>query len=337
MTLQPGILTIFASAATIWIIWQAMLFVLAKTTPAKFAIDMIPLIIASLLLGLVPNGIITTVYKLALGTMSSVAGLAFAVGGDGSIATSTGTGDLVSLIELGEKGIAAIFAIAEDIAGQTSWKNWFPWVYALLIVIPYFLLIVSYVSQLIVAIFRLIIVSVFSPFLIMGFGFKFGRSMAAKGLSTVLSTIMVIFAATSALALAIYGVTSLDIKTIKDVSITHPDIIMAIALGWMGTALMTEGVGMANSIMGTFLSNTAAGVMTAGAAGSAAAVAGAAWKHKGAAGSVGAGAVKAAGALTNPAGAAGAAAKAIGGAAASKMDKFKEFYNAGKNFSKGDK
>ena len=48
------------------------------------------------------------------------------------------------------------------------------------------------------------------------------------------------------------------------------DLLVVIVLGWMGVALMTEGVGLANSITGTALSNTAAGLLSAGIGGSAA-------------------------------------------------------------------
>lgn len=45
----------------------------------------------------------------------------------------------------------------------------------------------------------------------------------------------------------------------------NPTLLVAIALGWLGTAFMAEATGMANSIAGSQLTNTAAGVITAGA------------------------------------------------------------------------
>ena len=124
-------------------------------------------------------------------------------------------------------------------------------------------------------------VALFAPFLSLAFAFNCTRPMFASGCKTLLGTILVLFAATSALALTIYGVQQVPIgpdeydNLDEFASFENSKFLMILFLGWIGTALMTEGTSMANSIAGTMLTNTAAGVMTAGAA----ATAGAAWKY----------------------------------------------------------
>ena len=271
--------------------------------------------------------------------MASAAGLAFAVGGESAVATGTSTSALVELVRMGETAISKVFDQAQALSNKSTAFNWLPSIYAFLLIVPYALLMISYVSQLTVGIFRLIMLSIFAPFLVMAFGFKWGRQMTTSGLRTTLSTIVVIFAATSALALAIYGVSTVEFDKIEEVTITDPQILTAMALGWMGTALMTEGVGIANSVTGSALSNTAAGIMTAGIAGSALAGAGAAWRHKqgiagkamGAAGLAGGGLATGVSAMVNPSG----AGSAMMSGAQDKLSRFKEFYNTSKgNFNK---
>ena len=131
-------------------------------------------------------------------------------------------------------------------------------------------------SQILVAMFRLMMLALLAPFLVAAFGFPWGRPMAFAGLRTALGAVMVLFAATAAVSLALSGINSLEIKEIKDAdlikdiaTLTNAKFVLMIIMGWLGASLMMVGTELANSIVGTLLTNTAAGMMTAGMTGAA--------------------------------------------------------------------
>jgi len=170
----------------------------------------------------------------------------------------------------------------------------------------------------VIAIFRIMMLATLSPYLMLGFGFGWGRDMMKSGLRTLVSAFMVLFGATAALAVMLYGVKALNIgdvdpERIREIaSIENPKFLLAVAMGWLGTAFMTEATGMANSISGSSLTNTGVGVITAGASATALALKGstsaAALRASGPVGTAaGATGWAIGGLFTNPKGASGAA------------------------------
>ncbi|WP_155801816.1 hypothetical protein [Magnetospirillum molischianum] len=192
---------------------------------------------------------------------------------------NSGQSGLLDLAAQGEMAAARVIQAASAIASAGSAMNILNYLYAAILVLPYLLLVVAYSSQVVVAIFRATMVGVFAPFLFMAFAFGWGRGMAQSGAKTLLASILVLFASTAALSLTVFGVNN-SILEPSDLtgdrinqfaSITNPEFLVVMFLGWMGTALLTEGTSIANSIAGTMLTNTASGIMTAGISGSAAA------------------------------------------------------------------
>ncbi|EPY00236.1 membrane protein [Magnetospirillum fulvum MGU-K5] len=183
----------------------------------------------------------------------------------------------MALAAEGEKAAAKVIQAASAIARAGSAMQLQNYLYAAILVLPYLLLVVAYSTQVVVAIFRATMVGVFAPFLFMAFAFGWGRGMAQSGAKTLLASILVLFASTAALSLTVFGVRE-SILNPADLtgdrinefaSITNPEFLVVMFLGWMGTALLTEGTSIANSIAGTMLTNTASGIMTAGISGSA--------------------------------------------------------------------
>ena len=341
-TLQPGLQDIFIAAVGIWVLWQSFLFFAAKKSPGQLLIDFAPIAAASILMGTQGSNLIITVYHLALETMSGAAMIAFSVGGD-EVETAPNYAGLQTLALLGEQGLDAAFKAVETVFKKGDALNPLAWFIGAIMIALYFLILFAFISQLIVAVFRLIILSILAPFLIMAFSFNWGRSMAFAGLRTVLATMVTVFTSTSAFAVAIYGARTIDSETIDKISLSDPVILSILGMGIIGTALMTEGVSIANSVTQSSLTNTAAGIMTAGAmatvggakaatmsgignraaiGGAMGNVAGGAWRGAGIVGS----------ALASPGGAAGAVASA----AAEKLQKFNAFYNVGKDAAKAN-
>ena len=146
-------------------------------------------------------------------------------------------------------------------------------------------MVVVFFSKIVVSIFRLMMLGVLAPFLVMFFAFGWGRGMAISGLRTLLSSVFVLFAASVSVGLLLYGVDSLveglGRDDVSGTNLLSSSYLTVLILGWLGVALMTEGIGLANSITGTILSNTAAGIITAGVTGSAAWVGRTAWRQGG--------------------------------------------------------
>lgn len=168
--------------------------------------------------------------------------------------------------------MVTVFQAAQAIVRAASLSKLHYYIYALVLVIPYFLLVVAYSTQVVVAIFRATMVGVFAPFLFMAFAFGWGRDMAKSGAKTLLASVLVLFASTAAVALCVYGTAALKVDPAKltgdevtsFLQISNPKFLVILFLGWAGTALLTEGTSIANSISHTLLTNAAAGIMTAG-------------------------------------------------------------------------
>ena len=335
--LQPGLRDIFLSAVGLWVLWQAILFFSSKKTPGQLLVDFAPIALASILMGTHGSQLIITIYNLALATMSGAASLAFAVGGD-AVTTTGEYSSLNNLATLAEDGLDRAFSAAEIVWGMGSLYSPVAWILSGFIMFFYFLIVVVFIGQLIVAVFRLIMLSLLAPFLIMAFAFGWGRSMAFSGLRTLLATVVVVFASTSALAIALYGAQSIDPKLIEDPNLSDPQILTAIAMGVIGSALMTEGVSTANSVTQSSLTNTAVAVMSGSAmmvVGGAKGIGMAGINHRaaigGAIGNVAGGAWSGAGIVGSALSSPGGASSAVASAAAEKLDKFRAFYDVGKN------
>ncbi|CDK99165.1 Membrane protein [Magnetospirillum gryphiswaldense MSR-1 v2] len=274
-TLYEPMLMLFASLAGLWVVVSAIKLPLRLTDKWKVIQDFVFITITGLLLGSQANALISYVYSSALAIMGGSSAAVFSIAGDGQ--ASTGKTGLVALAANGELAVVKVFQAAETIAKAGALYEIQNYVYAIVLVVPYFLLVVAYSAQVVVAIFRATMVGVFAPFLFMAFAFGWGRDMAKAGVKTLLASILVLFACTAALALTIYGVKGLPIEPTDLVgdklndfaSLGNPDFLVILFLGWAGTALIAEGTAIANSIAQTALTNTAAGIMTAGATASA--------------------------------------------------------------------
>lgn len=275
-TLHEPMLILFASLATLWIVLSGIRLALKMTDQYAIVKDFIFVSITGVLLGSQATGLIAYIYGTAIDIMGASSAAVFSLAGTVQQTTGQESG-LVALAANAEQAVATVFQAASAVAKHGALYQPQYYIYALLLVLPYFLLIVAYSSQVVVAIFRAVMVAVFAPFLFMGFAFNWGRGMAMAGAKTLLASVLVLFACTAALSLCIYGVKGLTVTSTNLVgndiadfaSITNPHFLVILFLGWAGTALMAEGTSFANSIAQTALTNAAAGIMTAGISASA--------------------------------------------------------------------
>lgn len=266
---------LFFALVGLWVVIHGLKMILGQADIAAFGKEFIFVFIAWILLSGQGPGLVNSIYTASLSVMGSAASVALSVGEAGqSSVRPSGLAGMTALVEKAETGVMQVFGLAGQLARKTNLTNTLPIVYAIALIIPYFLLLVVYFSQVVVSIFRIMMLAVFSPYLMLGFGFGWGRGMAVSGLRTLISSFMVLFASTAALAVVMYGVTALDVGDPAmfdqdDISMNNTGLLLAMALGWMGTAFMTEATGLANSISGSALTNNATSVIAGGAMGTA--------------------------------------------------------------------
>ena len=271
--LQGPILILFSSLVGLWLVIQGYRLLFHMTKIEELVSGLVYIVIATVLLGSQANGLISAVYSGSLEILSGASETAFSVAG--GVRESGSGGGLVGLAQSAEIAVLHVIDLAVALIRQASTFEVDQYLYAILLVIPYFLLVLAYSSQVVVAFLRLMMAAIFAPFLFMAFAFGWGRGMAWAGARTILGSILVLFASTSALALTLHGVNLANEQVTASAangnlddfaSFSNAEFLVIVFLGWMGTALMTEGVSIANSIVQTALTNTAAGVMTAGGA-----------------------------------------------------------------------
>src|SRR3546814_18598485 len=71
-----------------------------------------------------------------------------------SAATDTVGAGMEALVSAAEQGSWSVFGVAEDLFRSAGWSNPGPLLYAVLLALPFVLVLISYFSQVVVAIFR---------------------------------------------------------------------------------------------------------------------------------------------------------------------------------------
>lgn len=287
-TLSTPIISIFVALVGVWLSIAGIRIILGSLDSRKFALEGAYIIIAAGLLSSQGTQMANTVYSATLSTMAGAAAMVLTVGPLGEQVaatkfvkspTDTAGSEINNLDGLGmlvytaENGVFALFRKAGLVWDQGSvLSNPLPLVAAILMILPYALLLVAYAAQVLICVFRVLMISLISPMLVAALGFDFLRAMTWSGLRALLASFMVLFASTAALAVCLYGVAALNIgqdPTTSEISATAEfddlGLWLVIILGWCGMAFQAEGVGLANSITGAQLTNTAAGILTAGA------------------------------------------------------------------------
>lgn len=274
--LHDPMFMLFTSMFGLWIVITGYRLIFNMADINEVIRSMIFITITAVLLGSQVNALIPRVFTATLDIMGETSEVAFDVAGgnESSVERDRSYSGLPGLAVTVERSIAKVFKVAQAVSQAGSLFNIINYLYALAIFAPYILMMVVYACQIVVAIYRAMMVAIFSPFLFSAFAFGWGRPMFWAGARTLLGSVVVLFGATCSVALAVYGVSLIEInpETFKDsetlndfTRLTNPKFLAILALGWIATGLMTEGVSLANSFIQTALTNTAVGVMTAGA------------------------------------------------------------------------
>ena len=276
---------IFLGIAGLWVISHGFRMVLGKPDVFGFFHEFLFLVIAAALLSGQGPGLVDLIYKSALATISGAASAVLTAGGGISVQTGVsvpaipgvsgiqGLDGIAGLVQVAHNGVFKVFGMAQAMLSYATLTNPSPIIFAVLMLLPYGLLLIVYFAQVVVTIFRVMMFAALSPILMVALGFGWGKDVALNGVRTLFAAFMVLYGATIALAVCLYGVSELGIGTAGEgaaqmpeiLALNNPKLWVAIALGWLGTAFMAEATGMANSIAGSKLTNQAAAVITAGA------------------------------------------------------------------------
>lgn len=288
MVLLTPMWIIFGGIAGLWIVIHGIKMALGKGDIIGLLHELVFVSVAAGLLGGQGPQLVNLIYKAALATMSGAASVVLAAGGGitaktGIMTVSAGgnpasaidnLSGMHGLVATAELGIRKLFGMGGEMMAASTLTDWSPFFYALILMVPYLILLVVYFAQVVVSIFRIMMFSALSPILMLALGFGWGRDMVINGLRTVFAAFMVLFGATVALAVCLYAVKALGVgdpastgANVRELmSLSNGKLLVAIIMGWMGTAFMAEATGMANSIAGSQLTNTAAAVITGGMA-----------------------------------------------------------------------
>lgn len=288
--------TIFLSMVGLWIVIQGYRVIMAFITPLDIIKDFVFVFIAWTLLNMQGPELVNDIFSSALQVMGSGASVVMDTASSNNKVTGNFTPDglagMSGLVCYTETAMQNVWGVATSIADQTTLTNPLPLLYAIVLVLPYILVVVVYGAQTLVSIFRVLFLATISPYLMMAFGFGFFRQEAISGVRTLLASFLVLWAATISVAVLVYGVSEVSqdlqdniMNADEGISIFNAKYLLVLVLGWAGTALLTEATGLANSITKSSLTNTAAGVMSAGMIGTGMAVAKAASGPAGAAAS----------------------------------------------------
>ncbi|MBF0251731.1 MAG: hypothetical protein HQL35_14005, partial [Alphaproteobacteria bacterium] len=274
--LVPGMWKFFIALASLWIVIQGIRLALTRTTINDVAEQFIFVCISGFLLGAQGSDLIDMIFVASLKMMGAGASLALQVGSPEPLSATADLsvgGGLHALMQTAEKAITTIIHLGFQIAQSWSITTPLQIIYALILIVPYAVLWIVYFVQIVVSIFRLMILATISPFMMLGFGFGWGRDMAKGGIRSVIATFIVLFSSTAVIGLILYAVKSLQLSSLETeqvreiASITNVSFMVAVAMGFLGAAMLTEATGLANSIVNSSFTNNAAATVVAGVAG----------------------------------------------------------------------
>lgn len=267
---------IFLAIAGIWIVWNGIKFAFGKGDLIGLFQELIFISVAGALLGTQGREMMMLIYHTALATISGAASAVLAVAQEGFTVASGQTvaglenyEGMTRLVFVAERGVTQVFGMAWALVGTMTLTNWSGLFLAIILLPPWFLLLVVYMAQVAVSIFRVMMWATLSPYLFMALGFGWGRDTVMRGINVLLASFMVLFGSTVALAVCLFGVSTLGVgdytRDYTNLSLMDPEFLLPVFMGWLGTAFQMEATGMANSITGAQLTNQAAAIITGGA------------------------------------------------------------------------
>ncbi|MDP2699935.1 hypothetical protein [Thalassospira sp.] len=278
--LSDGMIKVFIAVVAVWLMVQGIKMILGRADLASLCREIFFVILAGGLLAGQRvdlagegSGLVITIYDMAIGSMTAAASTVLIAAGNvsGTDWTAGGTdhySGVTLLVFASERGFMKVLDVGFELWKSLSVGNLTGPLTGVLIIIPWFLLIVVYFSQVMVTLFRVAVIAGLAPFVMLGVGFQWSQGMVWKGLKSLMAAGMVLYGSTLAIGICLYAVSSLEIHTgINPGSFFTSNGFLAVILGVMGTVFVTEATAVANSIAESQFTNTAAASMAGAAMG----------------------------------------------------------------------
>lgn len=262
---QGPIQTIVIAIAGIWIVWLGIQTLVGSLDTAA-ALKQIFFVALGFgcFLGL-QGGLIGEVFTASVNVMGGVASQVMGESG-------SGLSGLSALLRGVESGIGGVFNIATAIMGAGGWSDAIQnTVYGIALLLPYVILLVLFLAHTAVSLFRLTLILGISPFLVGMAAFPFGRNLIAAGARTIIGSIMTMLCVSIVFSLVIASVEALgvtgdaDIDPSAYIDLSSGQFLLALIMGWLGAALISEAVNIAGQVSSSVLGTVSAGIMSAGA------------------------------------------------------------------------
>jgi len=266
---------VFGALVGLWLTTSGLQMVLGTLNIAQMAREGFFVCVAAGLLAGQGALMVQSVYSTAMATVGGAASMvmetALAAGADQALVSgdSSQWNGMTKLIFIAEKGLGLVLMKALNVWQDFGLGNLDAGVHGLLLALPWALLMIMYFSHVAVAVFRVMVIAGLSPFVMLGMGFGWGRGMVSAAFKALLASYMVLFGASLAVGICLYGVASIDTAyepVVDSSDFFTPTMIVPIVLGWMGFAFTTEATGIANSLSGANFTNTSVAAMTGGIA-----------------------------------------------------------------------
>jgi hypothetical protein len=211
------------------------------------------------------GGLIGEAFNVSVNIMG---GLSSEIMGQGG----SGLSGLDALLQGVETGIGGIFQIATTIMGAGGWTDAPKYIlYGVALLLPYVILLVLFLAHTAVSLFRLTLILGVSPFLVGMAAFPFGRNLIGAGVRTILGSIVTMLCVSIVFSLVIASVEGLGVtgdatqNAEEYIDLTSGSFRLALIMGWLGAALISEAVNMAGQVSSSVLGTVSAGIMSAGA------------------------------------------------------------------------
>ena len=282
--LIDGMIDVFIAVACLWLSVSGLKILLGRTDFATVGRELFFVILAGALLYANKGGLALEYYKYAIGAITAAAKTVLIAAQNVSnqnwlLNIPDEYSDAASLVYAAERGLFKVLDVAWELWKSFSVGNMTGPLTAVLIIIPWMLLIVVYFAQVTVTLFRVGVIAGLAPWILLGVGFNWSKGMVWQGIKSLIAAGMVLYGATMAIGICLYAVAELTLRDTGDpftaVAMSGGTFFtgtgfLAVIVGVMGTAFVVEATAIANSIAESQFTNTAAATMAGAALGAAA-------------------------------------------------------------------
>ncbi|WP_297842011.1 type IV secretion system protein [uncultured Roseibium sp.] len=248
-----------------WILWSGIQVFLGTLDFASALKQAIFMVLGFGVYKGVDGGLIQTVFDASVNVMGGLASTLMDGGG-------SGLSGLSALLKAVETGIGGVFNIATTIMGAGGYLPAPKYIlYGVALLLPYVILLVLFLAHTAVSLFRLTVILGMSPFLVGMAAFPFGRNLIGAGVRTIIGSIVTMLCVTMVFSLVIASVKGLGVTADAQVDpeayidLTSGKFLLAMIMGWLGAALISEAVNIAGQVSSSVLGTVSAGIMSAGA------------------------------------------------------------------------